>query len=793
MATIAELIGANPEQVQELLDTARAAEEAKRAAKLAEEAAKGQKALEASKMIASEPAEFSSRKAQALSKQAKAAMGEVGERVISDLPQVSGKMGSAMERAARSAAGTVGEGVIEASGPKHSIISRLANFAEKFGPSALERLGLSSGSIQALSKMATPAIKVGSKLAIPLAVATEVASTPSAGEGSDVTTGKQLTSQEMNYLGNKGTPVAPFVESDEKTLKEAPKQVASSAYDSLEQIKSDVQKQPLNVSYLKAISDELQKKDAYLNQLKNRSDLVPEEKARLWDTYVAQNQDKRMEERALEKSREVEAETSDLKNQISNLQNRINSETNPFLKDSLAKTLAQKTQQLDSLQGFGEEQKRIVAAPQQEQSEFVQELMSQPVTPMPQQAAVGQPQSPEAESLKPTKRAISAGEPSAIDVQKRDREESLSKIIGSEAAKQVAEQESLLARFKEAQERQRMAQLGISLGQAGERIGSALAMVKPGDQSFYEQQMKLAGGISEQVKDEEAVRQEAEKNDPNSPLSKQYQEIVKSMGIPLTGKESAATLTRALPFLQQYQTQKENREARREQAVLEREKIAATKALLLNEAANKEFTKMSEKLTSEIASSRSAFGKGANIVRSAEAIEKLVEGIDPKDIDVRQITEIARNLDAMLSQGAATISGTKKLIPSSFAGDAAKIAEYITSQPKGARQGEFVKRMIETVEREKELAKQQIVRTQNKILSGYGHLKEKYPERYNQILQEHDIPTDGSTRETQSLKKAQVTLPEKSAARLKPGQTFQLKSSGKTYRVNADGKTATEL
>lgn len=537
-----------------------------------------------------------------------------------------------------------------------------------------------------------------------------------------------------------GKSIAPFTESDERTLKQTPKQFASSAYDSLDQIKSDVQKQPLNTNYLRAISDELQKKDAYLNQLKTRSDLVPEEKARLWDTYVAQNQDKQIEERALEKSREIDSEASNLKNQISNLQNKIDSETNPFLKDSLAKTLAQKTQQLNSLQRVDEEQQRLVAAPQQSQSELVQKLMSQPSAEMQPVPTAVPAQTSEAESLKPTKRAISAGEPSASDVQKRDREESLSKIIGADAARQVAERESLLARFKEAQQRENLAQLGISLGQAGEKFGSSLAMVKPGDQSFYEQQRKLAGGFADQVKDEEAVRQEAEKNDPNSALSKQYQELVKSMGVPVKGNESAATLIKALPFLQQYQSQKENREARKEQAALEREKIAATKALLIDEKANKEFKDMSQKLTSEIASSRSAFGKGANIVRSAEAIEKLVEGIDPKDIDVRQITEIARNLDAMLSQGAATISGTKKLIPSSFAGDAAKIAEYITSQPKGARQGEFVKRMIETVEREKELAKQQIIRTQNKILAGYGHLKEKYPSRYNEILEEHEIP-----------------------------------------------------
>lgn len=593
------------------------------------------------------------------------------------------------------------------------------------------------------------------------------------------------------------------VESGDATKRYPSKQHASSAYDSLDQIKKDVQSQPMTPKYVDAYTEMLNQRSKFLDNLNTEQvwqgntsrPLTDEEKEERYAKYEAgllgaEN----LAKRASLMVEQKETQQKELEDQLAQIDSQINTSTNPFVVQRLNKEKNNVLAALSNLTSSGsEEPSKTPASLTQEPSEFLRELMSQPAAQIPQQPAVEQPQSSEAGGLKPAKRTISAGEPSAIDVQKSDREENLSKFIGAEAARQVAEQESLLARFKQAQERQRMAQLGISLGQAAEKFGSAIAMTKPGDQSFYEQQMKLAGGFTEQVKDEEAVRQEAEKNDPNSPLSKQYQELVKSMGVKLTGNESAATLMRALPFLQQYQSQKENREARREQAAIEREKIAATKALLTDEKANKEFTKMSEKLTSEIASSRSAFGKGANIVRSAEAIEKLVEGIDPKDIDVRQITEIARNLDAMLSQGAATISGTKKLIPSSFAGDAAKIAEYITSQPRGARQGEFVKRMIETVQREKELAKQQIIRTQNKILSGYGHLKEKYPERYNEILQEHDIPTDGSTRETQSFKKAQITLPEKSVARLKPGQTFQLKSSGKTYRVNADGKTATEL
>jgi hypothetical protein len=383
--------------------------------------------------------------------------------------------------------------------------------------------------------------------------------------------------------------------------------------------------------------------------------------------------------------------------------------------------------------------------------------------------------------------------PTSVAAEKVPAEESQLAALLSSGQKQESQYEDLLKRYKEAQLRQQEMQRNLTLAQAGEKIGSAIAMVQPSDQSFYEQQMKIAGGITDQFKEEEAVRQEAEKNDPNSALSKQYQELVKSMGIPVKGNESAATLIKALPFIQQYQSQKENREARLLQAQIQREQIAAGKQILADERINKGYVDMTKRIEADIASARSAFGRSANVIRAAGAIEVLASKFKADELSYQEIQELAKSLDGMLAQGAPTITGTQKLVPTSFIGDWQKIASYLLNIPKGAKQGEFVKRMLATVGREKEYAKNQILKTQTELLSGYEHLKKADPDRWDRTLNAFGIPTDESSKqlsESSTEKKETVKLPKKQTGNA--GKVIVSKD-GKRYRINSDETTATEI
>jgi len=150
--------------------------------------------------------------------------------------------------------------------------------------------------------------------------------------------------------------------------------------------------------------------------------------------------------------------------------------------------------------------------------------------------------------------------------------------------------------------------------------------------------------------------------------------------------------------------------------------------------------KANKMITASIASGRTAFGKSGNILRSSEAIETLVNQQPRGQMTNPQIVELAKSLDAMLSQGAATISGTDKLIPKSISGDISKLTSYISNIPKGAGQAKFVNKMMETVEREKALADTQIKREAQKMLSSYADLAKKQPEAWKLMLMQQGLP-----------------------------------------------------
>lgn len=331
-----------------------------------------------------------------------------------------------------------------------------------------------------------------------------------------------------------------------------------------------------------------------------------------------------------------------------------------------------------------------------------------------------------------------------------------------------------LAEAQKAASRQRMY---ARLGSAFDKIGSAIVGQDQSKQSqeFYS---ALAKDSDRLVEDFQA-RVNQEKKDPQSSVSGGFRDYLKKIGIKLADNTSAETAEKLLPFayksysekLDKAFEEKKSKDLMQHQKDLQTEKLASDEKLekmkevgkmaerkvivegkAQEGSAKKEYTEgirtekrfdeVGKRLTSELASSRSAFGRAANNMRASEAIERLVSGRNLKDLDVREMQEVARSLDALLAQGQPTVSGTAKLVPVTARGDVAKVIEYITNIRQGANADSFLQQMLKTVGRERELAKEQIKRTQGKILGPYADLRAKDPDKWSTLMQIHELPED---------------------------------------------------
>lgn len=254
-------------------------------------------------------------------------------------------------------------------------------------------------------------------------------------------------------------------------------------------------------------------------------------------------------------------------------------------------------------------------------------------------------------------------------------------------------------------------------------------------------------------------------DDPDSSYSQGMRNYFKTQfGIEIKGKASAAQLNQLMPSASRaYEADLERQakkdladEARREKARefnlrqqemgLRREEAGLAKEETRKAKQTKEdtdrFDKLSKTLTSEIASSRSAFGVAARNAQSIENAKALLDGVlDYNELDNRQVYELSKTLDRILSQGAPTISGSEKLTPETARSRVQKQLEFISNKRKGAQLGEFVKTTEETLNREQDIAKKQIQATQKKILSAYDDLYAKNPEKFNTILEAQGLPS----------------------------------------------------
>lgn len=169
---------------------------------------------------------------------------------------------------------------------------------------------------------------------------------------------------------------------------------------------------------------------------------------------------------------------------------------------------------------------------------------------------------------------------------------------------------------------------------------------------------------------------------------------------------------------------------------LKRQELAQQKNYALDSS---ESEKLKNDLTKGWVGRSGQAGVVQNKINSAEAALALVEqGKNQQNgLDSRQIEELALSTGRLL--GATAMAQVQSLVPHTLFGKTQTIAEYLSSDPKGAGQQAFVDRLEETIKRELELAADQKKQFQIEQLSGHQNFKKRNPDLYNSIISSANI------------------------------------------------------
>lgn len=171
------------------------------------------------------------------------------------------------------------------------------------------------------------------------------------------------------------------------------------------------------------------------------------------------------------------------------------------------------------------------------------------------------------------------------------------------------------------------------------------------------------------------------------------------------------------------------------------ESAALSRSLALDKLTQSQLKSMMEALDPSKARSGS-FGVSKNVFDRAERLQSLAVAAIGNP-DKRQMEELAIGLNAMLSgSNTGAQEQVKQLVPQSLVGNANKLKEWLTNEPVGTGQQEFVKRLSDTVAREKATAADQIKRTQMQRVSAYTKLEKSAPDEFKNALQSFGIEPD---------------------------------------------------
>jgi len=189
-----------------------------------------------------------------------------------------------------------------------------------------------------------------------------------------------------------------------------------------------------------------------------------------------------------------------------------------------------------------------------------------------------------------------------------------------------------LQRLQELQEGSRKARLTNELGRAAMASITLAGNTKNPFDQILADQTKAADAIPEDYLKQVSF----EKEDPNSPMSKGYRELAKSMGFNIKGQASAADLERLMPQLANIYNQQEGQIARKEMArenrLARQDELALRMSMLKDQKSNEKKAKFIEYAQKAIGKEFEKLQKVENAVDAIEAAKE--DEMGPADVQI---------------------------------------------------------------------------------------------------------------------------------------------------------------
>lgn len=238
-------------------------------------------------------------------------------------------------------------------------------------------------------------------------------------------------------------------------------------------------------------------------------------------------------------------------------------------------------------------------------------------------------------------------------------------------------------------------------------------------------------------------KDDREKNDPNSSVSKTMRDALAGMGVKIPENASYAGMEKLAPQLmknKEFQMKLEEMRLKREELGQNKQAAAGSKADLL---ASKDAEAFRKAYDPQLASSRSVLGKEASrYVQSQHAMNLIKDVGDLAKITPMQKRELAVALATMLSPGIPHESTIHALDEKTLNSELASMVQKVTGAPASTNTAGLTKQLKTSVANQQKVSAANIKKSQEAIKATFGKQISANPELYNQVMKSIDLTSD---------------------------------------------------